>query len=178
MGNEFTKENALKVFTLDSLEALGNFELELRDLKKKFNKGNFHIKITNRLIFRNGEKSLMKGTPSNIVQQFNLDPGRPPSYVMNYFSREVYVHVTDRVKGCICTKEMFDRINERYAEQEVNIPTDYSTREEFNLIKKDLDLLISNLKNNCDLTKTELVILSDYLIRSSYRIRSLKEYNS
>lgn len=173
MGNEFTKENALKVFTLDSLEALGSFELELRDLKKKFNKGNFSIKITNRLIFRNGEKSLMKGTPSNIVQQFNLDPGRPPSYVMNYFSREVYVHVIDRVKGCVCTKEMFDRINERYVEQEVSMPTDYSTREEFHLIRKDLDLLISHLMNNCDLTKSELLVLLDYLRQSAYRVSRL-----
>lgn len=175
MGNEFTKENALKVFTLDSLEALGSFELELRDLKKKFNKGNFSIKITNRLIFRNGEKSLMKGTPSNIVQQFNLDPARPPSYVMNYFSREVYVHVIDRVKGCVCTKEMFDRINERYVEKEVSMPTDYSTREEFHLIKKDLDLLISHLMNNCDLTKSELLVLLDYLRQSAYRVSRLIE---
>lgn len=175
MGNEFTKENALKVFTLDSLEALGSFELELRDLKKKFNKGDFSIKITNRLIFRNGEKSLMKGTPSNIVQQFNLDPARPPSYVMNYFSREVYVHVIDRVKGCVCTKEMFNRINERYVEKEVSMPTDYSTREEFHLIKKDLDLLISHLMNNCDLTKSELLVLLDYLRQSAYRVSRLIE---
>lgn len=176
MGNEFTKENALKVFTLDSLEALGNFELELRDLKKKFNKGNFSIKITNRLIFRNGEKSLMKGTPSNIVQQFNLDPGRPPYYVMNYFSREVYVHVIDRVNGCVCTKEMFNRINERYENHivELNeIPDDYSSKKEFNLIKKDLNLLIRYLMNECDLTKDELRLMSDYFKESSYKIGSL-----
>ena len=117
----------------------------------------------------------MKGTPSNIVQQFNLDPARPPSYVMNYFSREVYVHVIDRVKGCVCTKEMFDRINERYVEKEVSMPTDYSTREEFHLIKKDLDLLISHLMNNCDLTKSELLVLLDYLRQSAYRVSRLIE---
>lgn len=170
------KENAIKIYTLDSLEALDNFNKEIRELKKRYTKGDFRIKVTNRLILRNGEKVLMKGTPANVVAEFNKEFTCPPISVMNYFVREVYVHIVDKKNDVCCSIERFNRITFRYDNHivELNeIPNDYSSKKEFNLIKKDLNLLIGYLVNECDLTKDELRLMSDYFRESSYRIGSL-----
>lgn len=176
MCSDCVKENAIKIYTLDSLEALDNFDKEIRELKKRYTKGDFKIKVTNRLILRNGEKVLMKGTPSNIIAEFNKECTCPPISVMNYFVREVYVHIVDKKNDVCCSIERFNRITFRYDNHivELNeIPNDYSSKKEFNLIKKDLNLLIGYLVNQCDLTKDELRLMSDYFRESSYRIGSL-----
>lgn len=176
MCSDCVKENAIKIYTLVSLEALDNFNKEIRELKKRYTKGDFRIKVTNRLILRNDEKILMKGTPSNIVAEFNKESTCPPISVMNYFVREVYVHIVDRKNQVPYSIERFNRITFRYDNHtlEVNeLPDDYSSKKEFNLIKKDLNLLIGHLVNECDLTKDELRLMSDYFKESSYRIGSL-----
>ncbi len=176
MCSDCVKENAIKIYTLDSLEALDNFNKEIRELKKRYTKGDFKIKVINRLILRNGEKVLMKGTPSNIIAEFNKECTCPPISVMNYFVREVYVHIVDKKNDVCCSIERFNRITFRYDNHivELNeIPNDYSSKKEFNLIKKDLNLLIGYLVNQCDLTKDELRLMSDYFRESSYRIGSL-----
>ncbi len=176
MCSDCVKENAIKIYTLDSLESLDNFNKEIRELRKRYTKGDFRIKVTNRLILRNDEKILMKDTPSNIVAEFNKESTCPPISVMNYFVREVYVHIVDRKNQVPYSIERFNRITFRYDNHilEVNeIPNDYSSKKEFNLIKKDLNLLIGHLVNECDLTKDELRLMSDYFKESSYRIGSL-----
>lgn len=176
MCSDCVKENAIKIYTLDSLESLDNFNKEIRELRKRYTKGDFRIKVTNRLILRNDEKILMKDTPSNIVAEFNKESTCPPISVMNYFVREVYVHIVDRKNQVPYSIERFNRITFRYDNHilEVNeIPNDYSSKKEFNLIKKDLNLLIGHLVNECDLTKDELRLMSDYFRESSYRIGSL-----
>lgn len=176
MYGDCVKENAIKIYTLDSLEALDEFNKELGELKKRFTKGDFKIKVTNKLILRNDEKVLMKGTPSNILAEFNKESACPPISVMNYFAREVYVHVIDRQSQMPCSLDRFNRINFRYDNHilEVKgIPNDYSSKKEFNLIKKDLNILIDYLSDECDLTRDELRLMSDYFRECSYKIGGL-----
>lgn len=176
MCTDCVKENAIKVYTLDSLESLDNFNKEIRELRKKYTKGDFRIKVIDKLILRNGEKYLMKGTPSNIIAEFNKESTCPPISVMNYFAREVYVHIVDRKNQVPYSIERFNRMTFRYNNHVVElneVPNDYSSKKEFNLIKKDLNLLIGYLMNQCDLTKDELRLMSDYFRESSYRIGSL-----
>lgn len=178
MNSEFTKDNAIKVFILDSLESMDMFNLEIRDLKKRFTKGNFKLKVTDRLLFKGDEKFFMEGAPKHIISKFKEDPKCPPIYVTNYFSREVYIHLIDKDNGCICNEDLFKRIVYRYGNDLKEHPTDYSNREEFRLIKKDLDTLITNLTEDCDLNMDELNYIANYFKDSAYRIYSLIRCNS
>lgn len=179
---EFKRENALDVFVVDSLQALDESNDKLKTYRKRYTNKQFVIKTTTKLILRNGERTLLRDSPTNVVELFKQDSTGCNLTLMNYFAREVYVFLVDRKTGKIYSHDEFsmatdDRLNMggSYVPNSVTheVTSGTVTPSDLKKVTSIMNDLLLRIKDGSDLTRVELRSFSDFCKEYSYEVGKL-----